>query len=208
MEKGRVGKSKKHFHHVLLATSVAATRSLLAPLNAEAAALLPSEASSAILAAFGWGAETAKQFVVPEGFGFLVPHGTSANSLLAATFVDQKFPHRAPEGGRVVRAFFGGESTDALAETSDESVAKAALQQLAKILGPLPAPAVTTVARWPRSLPQYEVGHLERVTELENHVTTLGGLSLLGNGLRGVGLPDLVKAAREAVAATLHAPSA
>jgi oxygen-dependent protoporphyrinogen oxidase len=200
MDKGRVGKSKRHFHHVLLATPVDATRDLLAPLSADAAALLPSEASSAILAAFAWSAEAAKRFAIPEGFGFLVPRGTSANSLLAATFVDQKFSHRAPEGARVVRAFFGGDSADALAGASDEDVAHAALEQLAKILGQLPAPDVTTVARWPRSLPQYEVGHLERIEKLENHVSTMGGLILLGNGLRGVGLPDLVRAARDAVA--------
>ena len=195
------GKSKRHFHHVFLATPIDTTRLLLQARDPEAAALIPKHASSAVLAAFCWTAETAASFNVPSGFGFLVPQsGDQQNQLLAATFVDQKFPHRAPPGGRVLRAFFGGASADALASQSDEAVAAAAFAQLDRILGPLPLPvaAFTTVRRWPRSLPQYEVGHLERIAELDQLITTLGGITLLGNGYRGVGLPDLIRDARAA----------
>jgi oxygen-dependent protoporphyrinogen oxidase len=54
------------------------------------------------------------------------------------------------------------------------------------------------VRRWPRSLPQYAVGHLERAAELEARIAKLPGLTLLGNALRGVGLPDLIRDARKA----------
>ena len=70
--------------------------------------------------------------------------------------------------------------------------------ELARILGPLPEPQVTMVRRWPRSLPQYGVGHLERMAELDERVKKLDGLWLLGNGYRGVGIPDLVRDARTA----------
>ena len=63
---------------------------------------------------------------------------------------------------------------------------------------PRPEPAMTTVARWPRSLPQYEVGHLERMSDLTDRVQQLGQLHLLGNGYRGVGVPDLIRDARAA----------
>ena len=194
--------SKKHFHHVLLATPIDATRALLEPLAPEAAALIPTEASSAVLAALCWPAETASTFSIPQGFGFLVPQtqATGEPQLLAATFVDQKFPGRTPAGARIIRAFFGGPSADALAPQSDEVIAAEAFTQLTKILGPLPASdaSLTTVRRWPRSLPQYGVGHLERMAQLDQHVTNLGNLTLLGNGYRGVGLPDLIRDARAA----------
>jgi oxygen-dependent protoporphyrinogen oxidase len=200
------GKSKRHFHHIFLATPVDATRALLQPRDAQIAALIPQHASSAVLAAFCWSAEAAAAFTLPGGFGLLVPQAgeqgsDQENRLLAATFVDQKFPHRAPRYARVLRVFFGGPSADALAPQSDDAIAAAAFAQLGKILGPLPLPdsSLTTVRRWPRSLPQYDVGHTERIAELDRRIASLGGLTLLGNGYRGVGLPDLIRDARAAV---------
>jgi oxygen-dependent protoporphyrinogen oxidase len=201
-ERGTEGRSKRHFHHVFLATPVQTTRQLLEPRDAEAALLLPRESSSAILVAFCWPAEKASSFTIPGGFGFLVPQdGKEENQLLAATFVDQKFPDRVPAGGRIIRAFFGGASADALASQTDEAIAAAAFAQLEGIFRALPQPdaALTTVSRWPSSLPQYHVGHLERMSELDRRISDLGGLSLLGNGYRGVGIPDLIRDARAAV---------
>ena len=205
-ERGVAGKSKRHFHHIFLATPIDVTRRLLQPRDAQAAALIPDNASSAVLAAFCWPAATAASFSVPSGFGFLVPEagpssGDQNYPMLAATFVDQKFPDRVPPGGRVIRVFFGGASAHALNPQSDAAIASIAFTQLGKILGPLPAPeaGLTTVRRWPRSLPQYEVGHLERIAELDGRIAALGGLTLLGNGYRGVGLPDLIRDGRAAV---------
>jgi oxygen-dependent protoporphyrinogen oxidase len=198
---GPAGKSKRHFHHVLLATPVDATRTLLQPLDAEASALIPTDASSAVLATFCWPAETARTFTIPSGFGFLVPpKNTTDIQLLACTFVDQKFTHRAPAGARIIRTFFGGPSADALAPQSDANVAAVAFAQLSNILGTPPPPdaALTTVRRWPRSLPQYEVGHLQRIAELDTRIAILGHLTLLGNAYRGVGVPDLIHHSREA----------
>jgi oxygen-dependent protoporphyrinogen oxidase len=209
------------FSELILATSLDAARALLAPIEATDMShlplggflsLTPDNASSAILAAFAWPAELARQFTIPDGFGFLVPpdsSGTPSNPcslspnpcLLACTFVDQKFPHRAPAGARVMRAFFGGASADALANATDAQVAAAALQQLRAILSAMPDPVHTTVRRWPRSLPQYEVGHLDRMAQLDEFVARIPGLHLLGNSYRGVGMPDLVHAARKAAAA-------
>jgi oxygen-dependent protoporphyrinogen oxidase len=62
----------------------------------------------------------------------------------------------------------------------------------------LPAPDVTVVRRWPRSLPQYEVGHQERIAEFEARIAGLSGLKCIGNAYHGVGLPDLVREGRTA----------
>jgi len=210
--RGIPGKAKKHFHHVFLATPLDVTASLLKPIVPESASLLPSEASSATLICLVWPAQPVEDpgvrlgapLTIPPGFGFLVPKPPSAlspePSLLACTFVDQKFPHRAPAGAHILRAFFGSGSTEHFATASDAEVAAAALHQLRSIMGPLPDPdpTFTTVRRWPRSLPQYEVGHLDRIAQLDDLVARLPGLTLLGNAYRGVGLPDLIRDARAA----------
>jgi oxygen-dependent protoporphyrinogen oxidase len=83
----------------------------------------------------------------------------------------------------------------------NDEIASIARMELARILGPLPTPTITVVRRWPNSLPQYAVGHLGRMAELESRVQTIGNLWLLGNGYRGVGLPDLIRDARKAAQA-------
>ena len=81
---------------------------------------------------------------------------------------------------------------------SDEEIASLALRELRSILGPLPTPILTVVRRWPRALPQYAINHLERTAELSKRIDSPGNLWLLGNGYRGVGLPDLIRDARAA----------
>jgi oxygen-dependent protoporphyrinogen oxidase len=204
------------FDAVMLATPLQVTRRLLAPLDPAAGNLLPSESSSAVLVAFAYA--DASRLPVPPGFGFLVPPELSPSNdsaessrslLLACTFADQKFPHRVPPNGRLVRAFFGGAAADRIARCNNDEIAAIARLELARILnanapitGPAPSPApvpvVTLVRRWPSSLPQYAVGHPGRIAELESRLAALPGLTLLGNALHGVGIPDLIRASRQA----------
>jgi oxygen-dependent protoporphyrinogen oxidase len=184
----------EEFDAVMIAAPVDVARALLLPVAPAAADLMQMEASSAVVAGFGFDAP----IDLPGGFGFLVPPGSSDSQLLAGTFVDQKFDSRAPEGRRLLRGFFGGATADRLLSASDEEIAALAMKELQSILGPLPVPVLTVVRRWQRALPQYAVGHLERMAELFGHVGSLGSLWLLGNGYRGVGLPDLVRDARSA----------
>jgi oxygen-dependent protoporphyrinogen oxidase len=176
------------FDAVIVAVPAHVARTLLAPLSERMAELLTMNASSATIAALAFN----ETFDLPRGFGFLVPKG-EASSLLAGTFVDQKYAGRVPEGGRLLRAFFGSDLGG-----TDEEIAALALRELDAILGPLPAPLFSVVRRWPLSLPQYEVGHLDRMAELESLVAAHPGLWLVGNAYRGVGLPDLIREARAA----------
>jgi oxygen-dependent protoporphyrinogen oxidase len=185
----------ERFDAVMMAAPVDVARRLLAPVDERAAQLIEMEASSAVVVGFGF--PDASKFPVPPGFGFLVPQG-SDNLLLACTFVDQKFDDRVPQGGRLVRAFFGGKAADRLMRCGNDETAAVARMELARILGPLPEPQMTVVRRLPRSLPQYGVRHLERMKELDERAHALDGLWLLGNGYRGVGLPDLIRDARTA----------
>jgi protoporphyrinogen/coproporphyrinogen III oxidase len=179
----------------MLATPVRQAAALLRPIDQRAAELIDMPSSSAVIAGFGYTAEVAP--TLPAGFGFLSPDGEDCK-LLAATFADQKFENRAPAGGKSLRAYFGGERADALMSASDDQIAATAKREMEKVLGPLPQAAVTVVRRWPNALPQYEVGHLERMAELQRRVDSIAALHLLGNGYRGVGLPDLIRDGRAA----------
>jgi oxygen-dependent protoporphyrinogen oxidase len=193
----------EEFDAVVLATPAHITRQLLAPLNPRLGELLNIEASSAIVVAFAFTPQAAATLTVPQGFGFLVPQterdaagDPSGPSILACTFVDQKFPHRVPEGAKLIRAFYGGEAAPSLLTETDESLTAQAHRQLTTILGHMPEPAFAVVRRWPRSLPQYEVGHQSRVAEIERFAAQLPNLHLTGNTYHGVGLPDLIRDAR------------
>jgi len=196
---------EERFDGVMMAAPVHIARALIAPVDARAAELMQMEASSAVVVGFGF--DDAEKVQVPPGFGFLVPPG-SDSLLLACTFMDQKFDERVPTCGRLLRAFFGGLAAERLMRCGNDETATIARMELARILGPLPEPRVSVVRRWPLSLPQYGVGHLERMAELDDRVRGLDGLWLLGNGYRGVGLPDLIRDARAAVqtlaAYTIH----
>jgi protoporphyrinogen/coproporphyrinogen III oxidase len=189
------GRGAESFDEIFLATPVDAARTLLEPIDRVLAALMEMDASSAVVVAFGF----TDRFGIdlPPGFGFLAPAGLGSR-LLACTFVDQKFDHRIPAEGRLIRAFFGGATAERIANCGNDEAAAIARLELARIIGPLPDAQVTVVRRWPRSLPQYAVGHLERMAELDQRIKTFPGLTLLGNGYRGVGLPDLIRDATAA----------
>jgi protoporphyrinogen/coproporphyrinogen III oxidase len=188
------------FDAVVLATPPHVTRGLLQPLNrhgAGMAALLPQQATSAIVVALAFTAAQAERMRIPRGFGFVVPFGgESRDQLLACTFMQQKFPGRVPEGAVLLRAFFGGHSGDALQGEADDQLVERVRGQLGRILGPLPEAVEAVVRRWPQSLPQYAVGHLERMAELASMLNTMPGLHLVGSAYHGVGLPDLIRDGR------------
>jgi protoporphyrinogen/coproporphyrinogen III oxidase len=207
------GDESRHFDAVILATPPPVTSALLRQLQAQAAALpgqseaifasmadlLPTEATSAVVVALAFAPEEARRLRIPRGFGFVVPFRKEAageHTLLACTFVDQKFAGRVPEGAILLRAFFGGQSGEALQNETDDNITALARRQLERVLGPLPAAVETIVRRWPRSLPQYEVGHLDRMARLQGLLEQTPGLHLIGCGYHGVGLPDLVRQGR------------
>jgi oxygen-dependent protoporphyrinogen oxidase len=191
------------FDAVVLATPLHVTRSLLQPLEngARMGGLLPQQATSAIVVALAFPAAQAARMRIPRGFGFVVPQpfggeSGSSHQLLACTFVHQKFPGRVPEGAALLRAFFGGHSGEALLGEADDKLIERARLQLSRVLGPLPEATETVVRRWPHSLPQYAVGHLDRMAELELPLSEMPGLHLLGSAYHGVGLPDLIRQGR------------
>ncbi len=195
------------FDQVVVATPVHIARNLVAPWNHELQRLLDIEATSAVVAAFAFDREQSTRITIPEGFGFLVPQcfdaASSAPELLACTFVNQKFSYRTPDGCILLRAFFGGKSAPALQTEPDEFIINLARRHLSAVLGEIPKSKIQLVRRWPRSLPQYTVGHRARVERIEAIVSEIRGLHLVGNAFHGVGLPDMIRQGRATAAEML-----
>jgi oxygen-dependent protoporphyrinogen oxidase len=130
-----------------------------------------------------------------NGFGFVVPF-IEKRALLACTFSNVKFSGRAPDGHVLLRAFAGGAlQPDIFALDDLETRVEADLRELLGIKG---RPLFTETAKWERSMPQYEVGHLDRVIQIENEVNRLPGLTLVGNSYRGAGIPDCIRSGEAA----------
>jgi oxygen-dependent protoporphyrinogen oxidase len=140
-----------------------------------------------------------------SGFGFLVPRSEN-RQMVACTFVHNKFPHRVPEGKALLRCFFAAdEQQDEVLKLSNEELTNLALAELRDLLGINAQPERVRVARWYRAMAQYAPGHLERVAEIERLRRRLSGLGLAGNYLRGIGVPDCIRAGAEAVTEVIAA---
>jgi oxygen-dependent protoporphyrinogen oxidase len=127
-----------------------------------------------------------------DGFGFVVPL-IEKRSLIACTFSSVKFFGRAPEQHVLLRAFVGGAlQPDVFQLDQSEMVArvKPDLEELLQIQG---QPLFVETAKWSQSMPQYYVGHLERVSAIEAQLGSLGTIALAGNSYRGAGIPDCIR---------------
>jgi oxygen-dependent protoporphyrinogen oxidase len=140
-----------------------------------------------------------------DGYGALVPRGEGLRTT-AVSFSSTKLPGRAPEGHVLLRGFVGGVHDPDVLDQDDERLAETVEREVRPLLGISADPVVRRVYRWPAATPQMEVGHLERMAELDAHVTRVPGLFLTGAGLRAIGIPDVVAdATRTASAAALVA---
>lgn len=128
-----------------------------------------------------------------DGFGFVVPF-VEKRSLIACTFSSVKFDNRAPEGHVLLRAFAGGALQPEMFDLPDiETRIEADLRELLNIDR---KPLFTEVTKWERSMPQYEVGHLDRVQKIEKQLVP--NIVIAGNSYRGAGIPDCIRSGETA----------
>jgi oxygen-dependent protoporphyrinogen oxidase len=137
-----------------------------------------------------------------HGFGFVVPTIERRN-LLACTWASNKFAERAPDDVLLLRCFIGRAGQEQLLEYDDERLIQIARDELEEILHMAAEPMLTKVFRWMRGMPQYHLGHFERVQTIRARLRAQPGLVLAGAAYRGVGLPDCVRSANEAAQQTL-----
>ena len=141
---------------------------------------------------------------LPPGFGFLVPR-SEGRRMLAATFVHNKFPHRAPDNRALIRCFLGGSRDEHILHSSNPEIIGIVRDELKQILGVEAEPLFVRVYKWKGAMAQYGVGHLERVQRIEALRKNLPGLTLAGNAYSGIGVPDCVRSGKEAANKVLAA---
>jgi oxygen-dependent protoporphyrinogen oxidase len=132
-----------------------------------------------------------------NGFGFLVPP-SERQTIAAATWVKTKFPSRVPDSLLALRAFIVGSQAEELISQPNEAVLAAIRQDFSRIMGIQAAPVFHTLYAWPKSIPQYVVGHQERLNRIHSALAGHLGLSLVGNYFDGVGIPDCIRGAKQA----------
>jgi oxygen-dependent protoporphyrinogen oxidase len=139
--------------------------------------------------------------VVPlDGYGYLVPR-SDGSDVLACTWSSQKWEGRAPEDSHLVRVYagrFGGRDLSAEDDATLVALARGELRHI----GVVAEPILVRVHRWPRGMPQYVLGHCERVARIEERLAEHPGLAVAGAAYRGVGIPDCI-ASGEAAAESL-----
>jgi oxygen-dependent protoporphyrinogen oxidase len=197
------------FDFVILAAPAYCASDLLASVSPALASLLQQiPYNNAMTLTLGFAAESlppSHRARLADGHGFLVPR-SEGWSLLACTYVHNKFPHRAPEGRLLLRAFLN-DRHPALRGQSDEEIVQITRLELRALIGIYAEPLFARLYRWPASMAQYEVGHLDRVAEIERLRQQLPGLALIGNGYRGIGVPDCIRSGREAAAEIIQSLS-
>jgi protoporphyrinogen/coproporphyrinogen III oxidase len=126
-----------------------------------------------------------------DGFGFIVPR-TEKRKIMASTWTSQKFNGRAPKDTVLLRAFVGGANNEELASLDDQEMLDIVREELREIMGVEGEPMLTKVYRWKKSMPQYLVGHLEKISRMEERVSLSPGLFLTGCAYKGIGISDSV----------------
>ena len=190
------GVRSDQFDSVILAVPALAAAQVLSVCNPDLAAELAAIGySSSITVGLGYDRET--RYSLPPGFGFLVPR-SQGKRLLAATFVHNKFPHRAPQDRALLRCFFAGSNAEDIWQSSDDAIIAVVRNELQQILGLRARPLFARVYKWKSAMAQYGVGHLERLDRIERLRQQVPGLSLAGNGYRGIGVPDCIRSGRDA----------
>jgi oxygen-dependent protoporphyrinogen oxidase len=132
-----------------------------------------------------------------NGFGFVVPF-IEKRTVMACSFSSIKFPNRAPAGSVLLRAFAGGALQPELVDLTTEELITRAHEDLRTLLGIREQPLFAEVTKWERSMPQYFVGHLDRIERIESRAAMLPGLALAGNAYAGPGIPDCIRSGQSA----------
>jgi protoporphyrinogen/coproporphyrinogen III oxidase len=176
---------------LVLATPAYVSANLLRPLTPIAGGLLdliPYASTATVAMAF----PASSVARVVEGFGFVVPR-VEGRDLLAATWTSLKWPHRAPPEQVLIRCYVGGVGREGVLELEDRALIARVRSELAGLCGLTAEPHFMEVNRWMKAMPQYTIGHLDRLHQVEAALSRYGGVVLTGAAYRGVGIPDCIR---------------
>ena len=181
------------FDEVVIATPPRVTADLIGNISTEAANTLADiEASSVAIVVLG--VKQAQVARPANCFGFVVPLSED-RKILACSFASQKFSGRAPADRILIRVFVGGAMQPELLQKSDQELSELVREELAELIGLTGEPELTKVVRWNEAMPQYHVGHLDRVKKIESELAKVDGLTVVSNSLHGVGISPVISQA-------------
>ena len=134
-----------------------------------------------------------------HGFGFVVPRRERKEKhvVTACTWTSTKFNHRVAEENALIRCFVGGPGQEEVVERDDESLIRAVLHDLKELMGITAYPVFQRIYRWHKANPQYDVGHLDKVGEIQALCAQFSGLYVTGSAFEGVGVPDCVRQGKQ-----------
>lgn len=181
---------------VILAAPAYAAADLLAGLDADLAGLLrsiPHVSTAAVSLAYP-GEALARPL---DGSGYIVPRA-EGRPVLACSWTSSKFEGRSPAGCALVRFFIGRAGQEEVLDGSDEDLVGLAREEARSVLAASGPPLFARVHRWPRGMPQYTLGHLERMERIERRLEALPGVFLAGGAYHGIGIPDCIASGESA----------
>lgn len=127
-----------------------------------------------------------------DGTGFVISR-KSDTRITACTWTDKKWPNTTPEGKALVRCYVGKPNDQEVIHNSDTEITDIVLRDLYKTMKIKADPEIAVVTRWPEARPQYTVGHVQRLQQLEDRLAEeLPGIYLAGSSYEGVGIPDCI----------------
>ena len=189
----------------ILALPAYAAAQLIAPLDAEAAALAAQVPYvSTVSVALAWPRPDVPHPL--DGTGFVVSRRHSGVRITACTWVSSKWDSRAPDGYALLRSYVGGAHDPLAVDLGDEDLIAIVRRDLRDILGITAAPSLVRIHRWRRAGAQHVVSHLDRVAEIERRLAP-HRVFVAGSGFRATGIPDCVADGRRVgalVADLLH----
>jgi oxygen-dependent protoporphyrinogen oxidase len=188
--------STEQYDAVIVAVPAGAAARLLRQIDERAAELLAViEYSSCVVVQLAYPVDRVRHAL--DAAGLVVPD-VEGRSMQACSFSSVKYAGRAPDGTVLFRAFFGGALRPELLNLDDHSFVDLAKREVGTLLAAEGEPLLTSVTRWRDAMPQYHLGHLHRVDEIQRRIDRHTGLALAGAYLRGVGIPHCIHSGERA----------
>ncbi|RJS61683.1 protoporphyrinogen oxidase [Bacillus sp. PK3_68] len=132
------------------------------------------------------------------GSGFVVSRNSDV-TITACTWIHKKWPHAAPPGKALLCCYVGRAGDEAIVDLSDAEIEQIVMADLKKVIALSTEPEFTVVSRWKNAIPQYTIGHNERIEAIEERIREqLPGFFIAGSSFRGIGIPDCIKQGEEA----------
>ncbi len=176
---------------LIMTLPAGACSALLSPLVAELKPLLePIQYPTVASVSLGFKQSQVRHPL--DGFGFLIPRCTGVETL-GVLFPSSIFPNRAPDGHHLLTCFIGGILNPEAGTVDDDQLRQRVLRDIRPLLGIDGEPDLVEITRWPMAIPQYQMGHLQRLEAIDNALRPLSGIHLRANWRDGISVGDCVE---------------